>query len=137
MTTRIPPEPTFSPPEIPVASKPPVGLLYKSALRPVRTDTPRSLLSFNCSKAQTRSEKLLCQDNDAASADLEMAGVHDQVQRALSGSARAEFVRQHTAWFDTYSNTCNADTNSPAELKTCVISQLSTRTAQLRRLLAN
>ncbi len=87
--------------------------------------------SFNCTKARTRVELLICRDSRLAGLDAEMVSTHNQVLSRLSPDARLEFRRQHLAWFKDYSRTCNQSPDD-ADRATCVANRLSAHTAELK-----
>jgi hypothetical protein len=90
--------------------------------------------SFNCSKATTPTELLICRDGDLASAEFQMAALRNQIASQLSGSEAAAFRTEHLDWFKNWSRTCNAIGKSQpeTELRACIAQFLSSRTQQLK-----
>ncbi len=98
---------------------------------PIETITP----TFDCAKAATAAERLICQDRDLAGAERAMVTAHDALVARLSTDQLQAFRREHLEWFKTFSRTCNAMARSGAstsELKECIKRFLSEHTAELR-----
>ena len=101
----------------------------------VESTTPRISPSFDCAKARTPSEKLICRNNDAASAELGMVAAYNQVMNQLPVDAKTAFQREHYEWFKEFTRTCNAlaATGTETDLAHCVVGYLSNHTTQLRQ----
>jgi uncharacterized protein YecT (DUF1311 family) len=87
--------------------------------------------SFNCSKARTSVERLICRDSRLAALDVGMVSDYKQALTRLSPNAQLVLRREHLAWFKNYSRTCNQSTNEN-EQATCVANFLSSHAAELR-----
>src|SRR5581483_11487842 len=59
--------------------------------------------SFDCARARTRVETLICRDSDLATLEMKMASTYRQVLNAAPPSGRAAVRREHLAWFKNYS----------------------------------
>jgi uncharacterized protein YecT (DUF1311 family) len=108
---------------------------HPKAASPNREVQARIVPSFNCTKAHTPSEKLICRNDAAASAELAMVATYNELLTQLSRDARTAFRREHYEWFKEFSRTCNAmaDSSSESDLANCVVEHLSSHTAQLRQ----
>jgi uncharacterized protein len=89
---------------------------------------PRIKPSFDCAKASTPVEYLICRERDLADLETRMAKAYFQL-RSRSGM-RAE----HATWFNEYTKACNS-APSEADMKDCVSSRLNGRLDTLERLL--
>jgi len=100
-----------------------VGSSFSAMGQPVyKTDPP----SFDCAKAVTPVERLICQHVELSFLDSQMA---DSYQRVLKGAApeRKEIIRRRQAeWFADYSRTCNAPL-SESQRRDCIDRYLSDR----------
>lgn len=90
--------------------------------------TPRP--SYDCGKASSLTEKLICQNADLALSDRAMAAVYQAALQRLPQEKKALLRSEQSAWFREYSETCNATTTDDAR-KTCIRQHLSSRTRQL------
>lgn len=103
------------------------GSSFSAVGQPVFKGDPPS---FDCAKATTRVELLICKDPGLSFLDSEMA---DSYQRALKNASaeRKEIIRrQQTEWFADYSRTCNAP-GSEAQRCECVEQNLLDRMTAL------
>lgn len=82
-----------------------VGGSFSTIGQPVyKTDPP----SFDCAKAATPVERLICQDVELSFLDSQMANSYRRSLKEASPE-RKEIIRQKQAdWFADYSRTCNA-----------------------------
>ena len=58
--------------------------------------------TFDCNKATTASEKLICRDNDLARAERNMVTAYKSALAAQTGAARKQFLGGHLEWFKRY-----------------------------------
>jgi uncharacterized protein len=86
--------------------------------------------SFDCAKAKTPTEKLICRDPDLATLEQAMVATYNQALAKLPREQQAVLRREHTAWFRDYWRTCNASSTDAAR-KDCIASHLSSHTQQL------
>jgi uncharacterized protein YecT (DUF1311 family) len=86
--------------------------------------------SFDCSKARTRVELLICHDSHLAVLDVEMASTYNQALSRLPQNARLTLRREHLVWFKNYSHTCNQSNNG--DRAACVANYLTSRTSELK-----
>ena len=56
--------------------------------------------SFNCAKASTPDEVLICQNPYLADLDEQMSAMYFSVRNRLSGNARRQFERDQRAWLE-------------------------------------
>ena len=87
-----------------------------------KTDPP----SFDCAKAATPVERLICQDVELSFLGSQMANSY---QTALKGASaeRKEIIRRRQAeWFADYSRTCNAPL-SETQRRDCIDRYLTDR----------
>ena len=87
--------------------------------------------SFDCGKARTPVELLICRDRNLASLESEMASTFRQTLSRLPLDGQMVLRRNHLAWFKNYSRTCNQSPND-AERATCISNYLSRHTSELR-----
>ncbi|HXJ39706.1 MAG TPA: lysozyme inhibitor LprI family protein [Bryobacteraceae bacterium] len=88
--------------------------------------------SFDCSKAVTAIEKLVCSELELASMDNTMSSAYLEALKKLPPDDMARLRREHSEWFRKYSTTCNA-VRSDKERKNCVFQYLSARTKSLQQ----
>src|ERR1035437_6847619 len=86
--------------------------------------------SFDCAKARTAVELLICRDGHLASLEVGMASAYNQALNRLPDAGRKSLQQQHLTWFRNYSRTCNHAANDN-DRATCVASFLSARTTEL------
>jgi uncharacterized protein YecT (DUF1311 family) len=87
--------------------------------------------SFDCNRATTRVEKLICNDPGLAVMDLAMASAYEASQRNRSEQEKSSIRAAQRAWLRRYSETCNAISTDAAMTK-CISRFLSARTEVLR-----
>jgi hypothetical protein len=87
--------------------------------------------SFDCARAHTPVEMLICRDRRLAALEVEMASSYHQTLNRLGPEARLILRRDHLTWFKNYSRTCNQSIGD-SDRATCVADFLSTHTSQLR-----
>jgi len=88
--------------------------------------------SFDCGKATTRVELLICHDGALATLEVEMATAYKQALGRRTAMAQAALKQQHAAWFRNYSRTCNASVNDQERAR-CVSRFLTEHTADLKQ----
>jgi uncharacterized protein YecT (DUF1311 family) len=98
----------------------------------MRRDAEPAGPSFDCGKARTPTEQLICSDAELASAERAMSRAYYSVLANLDAGKRSSFRRAHLGWFKKYSRTCN--TMRGSALGDCVRHFLNDRTSQLRSL---
>jgi uncharacterized protein YecT (DUF1311 family) len=86
--------------------------------------------SFDCAKASTLVELLICRDGHLASLEAGMATAYNQALNRLPDGGRKALKQEHLAWFRNYSRTCNRAANDN-DRATCVANFLSARTTEL------
>jgi uncharacterized protein YecT (DUF1311 family) len=87
-----------------------------------KTDPP----SFDCTKAVTPVERLICQDVGLAFLDRQMADSYQMVLKGASAERKVMVRRQQAEWFADYSRTCNASL-SEAQRRDCIDRYLNDR----------
>jgi uncharacterized protein len=105
--------------------------ISRSAQEPSAPQPERIRASFDCSKAATPIEKLICRDAELASIDREMATVYARVLQTLAPGSRDSLRRDQLQWFTKYRAACNA-TLTEEERKACILRYLSSRAEELR-----
>jgi uncharacterized protein YecT (DUF1311 family) len=99
------------------------GSSFSAIGQPVhKTDPP----SFDCAKAATPVEHLICQDVELSSLDSQMANSYRMALKGASAQRKEILRRQQAEWFADYSRTCNAPL-SEAERRECVDRYLNDR----------
>ena len=86
--------------------------------------------SFDCAKAATPVELLICRDDRLAALDVEAAAAYKQALSRLSPEGQLALRRDHLAWFKDYSRTCNQSANDD-DRTACVARFLSGHDAEL------
>jgi hypothetical protein len=89
--------------------------------------------SFDCTKARTPTEKLICSDGDLALLERSMVSAYNQAMGKRSMEQRKTLRREHVQWFKEYARTCDA-AGSENERKECVTRYLTNRTSELTAL---
>lgn len=87
-----------------------------------KTDPP----SFDCKKASTRIERMICQDDRLSSLDSQMAESYREVLKDASADRKEIIRRQQAGWFAEYRRTCNAPL-SDEQRRDCIEQHLSIR----------
>ena len=87
--------------------------------------------SFDCSKAATPTEKLICHDAELASMDREMATAYASALQKLTPDGRDSLRHDQIQWFAKYRAACNA-ASTDGERKACILRYLSSRAEELR-----
>lgn len=102
------------------ANTPSAPTTYQPVVRP----------SFDCGKAHTRVELLICRDGHLASLDSEMVSAFHQTLSRLPQDAQLALRREHLNWFRNYSRTCNQSAND-VDRAACVEKFLSAHATDL------
>jgi uncharacterized protein YecT (DUF1311 family) len=87
-----------------------------------KTDPP----SFDCAKAATPVERLICQDVQLSFLDSQMTYSYRMVLKGASAERREIIRRKQAEWFADYSRTCNAAL-SETQRRDCIDRYLSDR----------
>ena len=81
------------------------GSSFSAIGQPVyKADSP----SFDCAKAATPVERLICQDAELSFLDRQMANSYQMVLKGASADRKEIIRRRQAEWFADYSRTCNA-----------------------------
>lgn len=100
-----------------------VGSSFSPLGQPVhKTDPP----SFDCAKAATPVERLICHDAELSFLDRQMANSYEMVLKGASAERKESIRRQQAEWFGDYSRTCNAPL-SDIQRRDCISRYLSDR----------
>ena len=103
------------------------GNSFKSVGQPVHKPDPPS---FDCAKASTQVELLICRDAGLSSLDSDLANAYRDALKNASAD-RKEVIRQQQAkWFADYARTCNAPA-SEADRRECIGQYLIDRATAL------
>lgn len=62
--------------------------------------------SFNCSKASTESEKLICRDTELSTLDETMAQAYHAKKGRLSSVLKKELTKEQRAWLKSWPIVC-------------------------------
>jgi uncharacterized protein YecT (DUF1311 family) len=87
-----------------------------------KTDPP----SFDCAKAATQVERLICQDVELSSLDSQMARSYRMALKDASAERKEIIRRRQAEWFADYSRTCNAPL-SQTQRRDCIDRYLTDR----------
>ncbi len=87
--------------------------------------------TFDCTKAHTSVELLICRDSQLALLDHEMVSSYKAAISRLSPDGQAALRREHLEWFKNYSGTCRQSANDE-ERATCISKFLSDHAAELK-----
>lgn len=87
-----------------------------------KTDPP----SFDCKKAGTPVERLICRDGELAFLDEQMDDAYRKVVKEASPELREIIRQQQAEWFSEYSRACNAPL-SETDRKECIDDHLNDR----------
>jgi len=97
------------------------GRSFSAIGQPVyKSDPP----SFDCAKAGTPVERLVCQDVDLSYLDSQMVNSYQMVLKGASAERQELIRRRQTEWFADYTHTCNAPL-SEAQRRDCIFRYLS------------
>lgn len=86
--------------------------------------------SFDCSKARTATELLLCRDPNLAALEVGMVSAYNQAVNRQTPDGRRKLKQDHLDWFRNYSRTCN-EAGNDTDRAICVRNFLSAHTAEL------
>ena len=121
--------------QIAIGSSQNPSLLYDRQASPVLPAAPpappRSQPSFDCLKASTATEKLICRDAALASMDIAMAAAYRTALQNLAGEQKDSLRRDQIQWLAQYLAACNS-VASDEQRKECVAKYLSAHTEELR-----
>ena len=81
--------------------------------------------AFDCTKAETASEKAICADPAALAADAALSDAFKTLRTSLSPSQSAELLKSQQSWVKQRDNNCSEST--PAELAKCLKDQSDSR----------
>jgi len=99
------------------------GSSFSAIGRPVsKADPP----SFDCAKAATPVERLICQDVELSFLDSQMANSYRMALKGASAERKEIIRRQQAEWFADYSRTCSAPL-SENQRRDCIDRYLSDR----------
>ncbi|HEY7393180.1 MAG TPA: lysozyme inhibitor LprI family protein [Bryobacteraceae bacterium] len=86
--------------------------------------------SFDCTKASSPTEKLICSEPELAAMDKAMARVYQEAIQNASGNQKANLRREQSAWFTQYARACNS-VESDSQRKDCILHYLASRLTEL------
>jgi uncharacterized protein YecT (DUF1311 family) len=115
--------------EVVIASTQNAASLYGD--RTAGSAQERIRASFDCSKAATPIEKLICRDAELASMDRGMAAAYASMLQKVAPGSRDSLRHDQIQWFVKYRAACNA-VLTEEERKGCIVRYLSGRTEELR-----
>ena len=99
------------------------GDSFSAIGKPVyKTDPP----SFDCKKAATPIERLICQDAALSFLDRQMANSFQMALKSAPGERKEIIRRQQAEWFDAYRRTCNAPLSN-TQRRDCIDQHLNER----------
>lgn len=79
--------------------------------------------SFDCAKASTNAEKLVCSDDELARLDNELANAYKNARNSLDNASKKQLTNEQKSWLKTY-NQCDD--------KPCVLHNLQIRIKTLQ-----
>ena len=92
------------------------GSSFSNIGQPVlKTDPP----SFDCVKAKTPVELLICEDAELSFLDRQMAYSYQRVLKAATAKHKETIRQQQAEWFAEYTRTCSASL-SETERRDCI-----------------
>lgn len=74
--------------------------------------------SFNCAKASTRIEEMVCADVELSKLDLELSTIYSKLLNNLNKTDRKELIRRQREWIKNSANKCSE--NEDEILKNCI-----------------
>ena len=74
--------------------------LLAGVLTVIGTFAPAQAQSFNCARASTPDEVLICQNPYLADLDEQMSSLYFSIRNRLSGNARRQIERDQKAWLE-------------------------------------
>jgi uncharacterized protein YecT (DUF1311 family) len=97
-----------------------------------QTPQTQSLIkpSFDCAKARTAVELLICRDGSLATLEVQMATAYHQALDRIAPDRHTLLQQEHLTWFKNYSRTCN-NAQSDIDRAACVSNFLTARIAEL------
>ncbi len=99
---------------------------------PQRSQLKRVLPSFDCAKARTPDELLICRNSQLAQLDVEMVAAYQHALENLPPDARRDLERAHLKWFINYSRTCNASADEEQRIS-CIANFLEQHSGELKK----
>lgn len=100
-----------------------VGNSFSAIGQPVYKGDPPS---FDCAKAATLVERLICKDGELSFLDSQMANSYQMALKGASAERREIIRRQQSDWYVEYSRTCNAPL-SETQRRDCIDRYLTDR----------
>jgi uncharacterized protein len=97
---------------------------------PLGTNGLTSKPSFDCAKARSPVELLICRDNHLAETESAMASSYHHALNRLPRAWQLALRKEQIAWLKNYSGTCD-ESPSDAERTTCIANFLLARTTTL------
>ena len=89
--------------------------------------------TFDCDRATTPSERLICSDRRLASLEVEMVGAFNAALSTLPESQRSRLRREHLEWFRTYARECNSNAIERDDRYRCIETSLTRQRDDLRK----
>ncbi len=100
-----------------------LGASFAAVGKPVyKTDPP----SFDCRKATTPTEQMICQDAELSFLDRQMATSYDEVLKGASSERKDIIRKQQAEWLADYRRACNAPL-SDSQRRDCIDQHLNDR----------
>jgi uncharacterized protein YecT (DUF1311 family) len=96
----------------------------------LQREAPQAGPSFDCSRAESRMDLLICQDGELATAERAMTSAFNAALGGRLGTDRTNLRAAQEQWYQDYAASCNALQGD--ELRQCVLDYLTKRTEQLR-----
>ena len=95
------------------------------SVKSVAQSTPNQNIqaSFDCAKASTRVEKLICSDEELASLDIELANAYANARNSLDAAGKKALLSEQRKWIEAY-NQCDD--------KPCVLHNMQIRIKTLQ-----
>ncbi len=99
--------------------------------------TPREQASFDCAKAKTTDEKIICGDHDLAALDRRMGEIYLAARAALPKAEKNALLQGQRQWLAGHDTACGipAQGTVPKDAAACFIKRYQARTAELQALM--
>jgi uncharacterized protein YecT (DUF1311 family) len=89
--------------------------------------------SFDCDKARTKLELLICSSDFIGDADIDLSAIYRKAFNSAAPDARAALVASENGWLSYVAQSCIGAAASAYDSKSCAEQAFSDRTDQLKR----
>jgi uncharacterized protein YecT (DUF1311 family) len=102
------------------------GRIPAAPLAPVKA-------SFDCNKASTKLEQLICSSDVIGGLDIDLSKTYRKAFDSAAPNARKALVASENGWLSYVAKSCIGDASSAYDSKSCAEQAFSDRTEQLKR----